>query len=191
MSEWQAIVYCTCFQSGLTREPPLPRAELRVNRFGVVTLVGGTDHAEDPDELWCWRVGMSIDGDGDDAPQPCRHESMLEADEIFYWPGARAHAIRYPDAEDAIVAGDFPVLRELVYRPEGNDYASGGIWIHPTEAVAALAETRRLGGMLEDIESPDGALVFVDVLEILLGASVATRNPVIVHYNGVIDGAWP
>lgn len=51
MSEWHAHVYCSCFQRGLTIEPPYPRFELTVNRFGVVTLVNSSNHAEDLDPL--------------------------------------------------------------------------------------------------------------------------------------------
>lgn len=37
---------------------------------------------------------------------------------------------------------------------------------------------------------PASDTYFVDTLTELLTASVATGNPIILHYNGLVDGAW-
>ena len=127
MSEWDAHVYCTCFRDGLTSDPPYPRSDLTVNRFGVVTLTGSNDHAEDPEKLWCWRVGMTEDGG--EAPSPCAHRDMKVVDAIFYWPGSRSYTDRYPVFESCLADARLPVLAELIYRQQADDYPSGGIWV--------------------------------------------------------------
>lgn len=96
-----------------------------MNRFGVVTLVGSSDHAEDPDDLWRWRVGMTEDCA--DAPGPCSHDYMKLVDKIFYWPGSRSYAARYAVFEAALADSMAPVLSELIYRQQADDYPSGGI----------------------------------------------------------------
>lgn len=191
VSEWMAVVYCTCFQDGLTREPPLDRTQLTVNRFGVVTVVGSEDHSEDPERLWHWRVGMALfdESDIDDAPPACEHHDMHVMDEIFYWPGARAHAMRVPIVEAAAAAGDFPLLTELLYRPEAHDYPSGGAWCWPREAQPLMNELTRLRDELPDT-TPPGEQAFVEQLDQLLQASSETGNPIILHYNGIGDDAW-
>lgn len=190
MSEWEGVVFCTCFQDGLTREPPVPRDMLTINKFGIVTLAGSTDHAEDPDDLWCWRVGMTLNRPAnEDAPQPCRHHYMKLVSEIFYWPGSRSHTVNYPEFERLVADGDFPLLNELIYRSEGDDYPSGGIWVEANEAAPILAELRRLQPLLPD-DAPEGDAYFAATLESLLKASARSGNPIIVHYNGVADGAW-
>jgi hypothetical protein len=68
VSDWQAHVHCTCFQDGLTTEPPRPRSQLVINRFGVVTIIGSTDHSEDPEDLSAWRCGYFDDRDGSSQP---------------------------------------------------------------------------------------------------------------------------
>jgi len=187
MSEWDAHVYCTCFRDGLTSEAPYPRSDLTVNRFGVVTLVGSDDHAEDPEDLWCWRVGMAEDGG--EAPPPCAHNDMKIVDAIFYWPGSRSYTARYPVFEEALANANLPVLSELIYRQQADDYPSGGIWATAREAVEALAELRVLTQTLPD-EMPAADAYFARTLTDLLSASATTGNPVILHYNGLIDGAW-
>lgn len=187
MSEWDAHVHCTCFRDGLTSEPPYPRSDLTVNRFGVVTLVGGNDHAEDPKELWCWRVGMTEDGG--EARPPCAHSDMKLVDAIFYWPGSRSYTASYPVFEDSLADSELPTLTGLIYRQQADDYPSGGIWVTASEAVEALAELHTLMEKLP-AEMPADDTYFAHVLTGLLTASVETGNPVILHYNGLIDGAW-
>lgn len=190
MSEWEAVVYCTCFQDGLTREPPFPTGDLTVNRFGVVTLVGSTDHANDPDALWWWRFGLTTDeGLTDQETSPCAHDNMHLVDEIFYWPSARSHMGRYPTLEHLVETGEYPLAIEVLYRPEGDDYPSGGIWVCAAEAPPLLEEVRRLRREVPN-DSPNASSNFIETLESLLEASADTRNPIIVHYNGLIDGAW-
>lgn len=187
MSDWNAHVYCTCFQDGMASTPPYPRSNLTVNRFGVVTLVGSNDHAEDPDDLWCWRVGMTEDGGS--TPSPCTHNDMKIVDTIFYWPGSRSYVLHCPVFEDSLNDVDFPVLTELVYRPQADDYPSGGIWATASEAVAALAELRALTETLPTSMTADDAH-FVRELTELFTAAIATGNPIILHYDGIVDGAW-
>lgn len=187
MSEWEGHVYCTCFQGGLTGEPPCPRSDLTVNRFGIVTLVGSTDHAEDPDALWCWRMGMTENGD-DTAPA-CAHRDIKIVDEIFYWPGSRFHTAQYPVLERVLENADLPMLSELLHRPPADDYRSGGIWATAQESAEALEELRTLRTMLP-AEMPADDEYFARTLSKLLGASIATGNPIILHYNGVGDGEW-
>lgn len=187
MSEWDAHVFCTCFRDGLTSEPPYPRSDLTVNRFGVVTLAGSKDHAEDPEDLWCWRVGMTEDGDK--APPPCAHTDMKIVDTVFYWPGSRSYTARHPVFESSLADNRLPVLTELIYRQQADDYPSGGIWTSAGEAVEALAELRVLTPRLP-AGLPTGDAYFARTLADLLTASVETGNPIILHYNGLIDGAW-
>ncbi|WP_018180902.1 hypothetical protein [Jongsikchunia kroppenstedtii] len=186
MSEWDAHVHCTCFLDGLTSAPPYPRSELTVNRFGVVTLLHSHDHSEDPEDLWCWRVGMTADGA--DAPQPCRHDNMKLVDEIFYWPGSVTHVGRYPAAESLIRDLGLSRLDAAIHRPANYDFASGGIWMYSTEAAECLDELHRLVKM--PLEGIGNERTFIDALEILLPAAVETSNPIICHYNGVADDAW-
>ena len=190
MSEWDACVYCTCFQDGLTNDPPYPRSELTVNRFGVVTMVGSTDHAEDPKPLWCWRVGMSVDDPHtDEAPQPCRHHNMKLVDEIFYWPGSVSHVGHYPVFERLVATYELPVLGDLLYRPPADDYPSGGVWTDAEEAQQALRELDELAA-LAPLDPQTSDSYFAKTLRTLLEASVKTGNPVICNYNGIGDGAW-
>lgn len=188
MSEWDAHVFCTCFQDGLTREPPYPRSDLTVNRFGVVTLVGSTDHSNDPDDLWCWRVGMTKDPPLE-ARQPCTHDNMKLFDEIFYWPGSYSHAGSYPTTERLIAEGDFPLLAAQIQQPPKYDFSSGGIWVLAQEAPDLLEEVRRLKPLVP-AGTAEGDGYFVRTLQALLEASVKTGNPIITHYNGTADGAW-
>lgn len=187
MSEWQAHVFCTCFKDGSTSEPPLPRTALEVNRFGVVTLKGSVDHSEDPDELWCWRVGMTVDGS--DAPHPCEHDWMKLVDLIFYWPGSFYHEIRQPLVEQLVEDAGLVMLADLIHRKEAPDYPSGGVWASSSEASELLSELITLEKAMPD-DAFVGEVRFVSDLKLLLTASESTGNPVICHYNGIIDGAW-
>lgn len=192
MSEWQAHVHCTCFQNGLTTEPPYPRSALTINRFGVVTMIGSTDHSEDPEDLWNWRAGYHDDGDGPLEERPaCAHHGMqLVCVHPFYTQATwRRMESLYPHVEHLLDASTFPSLNEVFYRHPAYDYPSGGIWVRAQEAPGTLAELSRLSHNLPaDLDPGDG--YFIESLCALLRASVLTRNPVICHNNGVIDGAW-
>lgn len=189
MSEWDAHVHCTCFQDGLTTEPPYPRSELIVNRFGVVTLAGSTDHSEDPDDLWSWRCGYSEDGY--EVPYPCEHDQMkLVSISPFYapdtWPRVDP---AYPQLEGVLATSDCTVLRELFRRHPTYDHPSGGIWVLAEEADRALNEWSGLLTQFPADLAP-GDAYFVEEFPKLLKASVQTGNPIICHHNGVGDGAW-
>lgn len=192
MSEWEAHVYCTCFQEGLTSEPPYPRSELTVNRFGVVTSIGSIDHAKDPDDLWNWRGGFVADGDGlRDGSPPCAHDHMelAWARPFYLQANWRRMESAYPQVEEALRASAVPVLNEVFYRHPSYDYPSGGIWLPAEEAAPALAEMSvLLPGLPTDLRSADA--YFIRNLQSLLEASVQTGNPIICHNNGVGDGAW-
>jgi len=189
MSEWDAHVHCTCFQDGLTTEPPYPRSELTVNRFGVVTLAGSTDHAEDPDDLWNWRFGYS--GDGCDAPFPCSHDGMklVSVSPFYTQANWRRMDPVYPQLESILGASDCPVLNEVFHRQNAYDYPSGGIWVLAEEGARVLTE---LLGLLPHLPADlaPGDAHFIRHFRALLEASVETGNPIICHNNGVGDGAW-
>lgn len=187
MSEWDAHVYCTCFQEGRTSEPPYPRSELIVNKCGVVTLVGSDDHSKDPEDLRGWRVGWGVDGR--EAPNPCEHDDMMLVDEILYFPGSYWHELPYPCVEEQVSDKDFPRLQELFARGAPRDFPSGGIWAVASEAQSLLSEAQALRRLL-----PEDCAHFchgmITTLIRLLEASKETGNPIITHYNGTIDGAW-
>ncbi|MFT3861158.1 hypothetical protein [Micropruina sp.] len=114
---------------------------------------------------------------------------MKIVDAIFYWPGSRSYTARYPVFEDSLAKTKLPVLTQLIYRQQADDYPSGGIWATTSEAVEALAELRVLAKELP-AEMPAADAYFARTLTDLLTASATTGNPVILHYNGLIDGAW-
>lgn len=187
MSEWDAHVYCTCFLKGLTSDPPYPRSELTVNRFGVVTLNGSEDHSKDPEDLWGWRVGWGMDGC--EVPSPCEHDDMMLIDEIFYFPGSYWHELPYPCVENRVGGADFSLLQELFARGAPTDFPSGGIWAVAAEALGLLGEAQQLIRLLQR-DCPHFCYGMTKTLIRLLGASEQTGNPIITHYNGTIDGAW-
>lgn len=193
MSEWQAHVHCTCFQKELTTEPPYPRSELTINRFGVVTMIASTDHAEDPEDLWNWRFGYLDGADGSALPgkPPCSHDHMqLVCAYPFYVPATwRRIESAYPQVESIVTSTAFPVLNELYDRHPAYDYPSGGIWVSAEESAPALAELSTLLAQHHADLAP-GDAYFITNLQALLEASVQTCNPIIGHYNGVGDGAW-
>lgn len=182
MSEWEAFVCCTCYRDGRATKPPFPCDELMVNHHGIVTLKRSENPGQDPDELWNWRVG---DGDGL-VGRACVHPWMHLVDEIFYWPGSFFHSLSYPTVERLVGDGDFPNLNEAIHSPPQYEFESGGIWLAAAQAAEALAELRNLQALLpDDLAEPDAH--FVRALEQLLTASTRTGNPVINHYNGIID----
>lgn len=200
MSEWDAQVYCTCFQDRLLEiEPPYPRSQLTVNRFGIVTLVGSTNHADDPDDLWDWRCGWSGEDDDRDESRcsPCSHDWMrLVSASPFYTPASWQRRrmnpeVAYEQLEGTLYAhkDESPVLSDVLYRDEEHDYPSGGVWVVSSEAGLALDELLRLIPLLPTpLNKADD--YFVTNLRALLEASVKTGNPIICHYNGIIDGAF-
>ena len=187
MSEWYGFVACTCYQQGRTTEPPYPREQLTVNEFGIVTLQSSATPDEDPDTLYEWRRGLREDDQK--FGTACEHEHMRLIDEIFYWPGARAHTGRYDAVEQLLADDTYPRLRGVVYAPEGSEYPSGGTWVRPHQAGPALADLERLKAQLP-ADLAVGDADFLRTLETLLEASVRTRNPIVTHYSGIIDGAW-
>ena len=70
-----------------------------------------------------------------------------------------------------------------------DDYPSGGIWVTSSEAAEALTEPGILAERMP-ADLPPADAYFARTLADLLTASVSTGNPVIFHYNGLIDGAW-
>lgn len=187
MSEWDAFVSCTCFQDGKASTPPHPIDELEVNEFGIVTLKASALPGDDPDDLWDWREGLTTDETR--FGTACPHESMRLVHRIFYWPGSRSHTPQYPLVEHLVATGDFPVLGELIYRPEGNERPSGGIWMRACEAEGIHVEVSRLARVMPPGD-PAQDDHFVAALLELAAAAMTTGNPVVVHYNGLVDGAW-
>lgn len=190
MSDWEAMVHCTCFQDGLVQiEPPYPRAQLTVNRFGVVTLAGSTDHSRDPGDLWDWRLGEPDEGYGDDGScRPCAHDRMRFVSVCPFLTPANWHRAYPPYPQVQALLHAFPTLAEIICRKQENDYASGGVWVEGDEAAGALEELERLLLLMPAGVNP-GDAYFVGNLRELLRASAATKNPIIVHYNGMVD-AW-
>lgn len=190
MSEWDAFVFCTCFQDGLTTEPPYPRSDLTINRFGVVTLADSTDHTKDPETLMDWRQGWGgFDLPFDEPNPPCVHEYMkLVSVSPFYTPA------NWPDTDPHEFQGwlndsECPVLSEVLYRRQFPDYPSGGIWVVGKEVGAALAElVRFVPRVRRGLRTEDA--YFLENLQTLLEASVQTGNPIICHYNGIADDGW-
>ena len=75
MSENEVYVACTCYQDGLTTEPPIPRSDIVFDRFGNIMRRGSQTPEDDPEEFWEWR---------DD--HACQHYEMRLIEEIWHAP---------------------------------------------------------------------------------------------------------
>ena len=148
-------------------------------------MATSTVPADDPPSLREWRAGRDANLERS-ARRACEHEDMRLIDTFFYWPGARSHAGAYPIVETTVSTGLSSNLERALTKPVARDYPSGGVWLDPAEASAALVEIPGLLSRLGNGAETD----FVDIVRRLLAASVTTGNPVVTHYNGICDGAW-